>query len=101
MLTNAVTEVAAPATYASDAAAHRSLVARKKDEMICGPAIITKASGRIWRKLTRSRSGDRHQETCEGDPTPHGEGAQRPDPVARSHHPNLAGRALGRIIPSG
>jgi hypothetical protein len=46
-----VIETAAPATYATEHAAHRRLVARKNDEMICGPAIITKASGRIWRKL--------------------------------------------------
>ena len=50
-MTNADTESAAPATYASEFFAQPALVAKKKDEMICGPAIITNARGKIWVKL--------------------------------------------------
>ena len=51
-MTVAVMESAAPVTYAAEFRCHSSVVARKKAEMICGPAIITNASGRSFARLT-------------------------------------------------
>ena len=45
-------EIAAPSTYAAEIRFHEGLVAKKKALMICGPAIITKASGRTLRMST-------------------------------------------------
>jgi hypothetical protein len=53
---NAVTEIAAPSRKAAELRCQFSLVARKIALRICGPAIITNASGRICRKSTRATS---------------------------------------------
>ena len=54
-VTTAVTETRAPATYATEFLTQFSLVAKKNELMICGPAIITKAIGRICAQLTADR----------------------------------------------
>jgi hypothetical protein len=46
----------APNTYAVEFCRHFSLVAKKMDERICGPAIITNAIGSIFAMLTIGHS---------------------------------------------
>jgi len=56
MVTNVVIEAAPPARYASEFLAQLSLVAKENALMICGPAIMTNASGRISAKLIERSS---------------------------------------------
>src|SRR5215212_6410681 len=78
MVTKTVMLIRAPAAYASEVPFQLSLVAKKNELMICGPAIITNASGRVFRM-----SDDR------GTP-PRGRGLES-DPRTLSH----TGASLG------
>jgi hypothetical protein len=55
IVTTVVTETAAPATKAAELRRQFSLVARKIALRICGPAIITNASGMTLARLTLVR----------------------------------------------
>src|SRR5438477_10763743 len=72
MVTTVVIQSAAAATYTNEVLAQPSPVARKNALMICGPAIMTKASGRICAKLTAPASrctyGETSPETGDGPP---------------------------------
>jgi hypothetical protein len=54
-VTTVVTEIAAPVTKAAELRCQFSLVARKIALRICGPAIITNASGTTFARVTLAR----------------------------------------------